>query len=177
MKLDDELIQKLVEQLKTGAPIDTACDFVEINRSSFYRWKQEATQIYDEVSTGKRKPSKLTPRQKNLVKFLKQILHAIASYELDLLREIREGDKGWQALAWILERRFRERYARRVLVDDEAYVKEFERRFGAEFRVMLQLLLDTAEAVLESKYTYDEAPLEGKKLQKAAGVATEQTKN
>ena len=170
MKLDDELIEKLVEQLKEGAPIDVACDFVEINRSTFYRWQKDAMQLYEELAEGKRKPSKLTPRQKKLVDFLKQILKAIAEYELGLLKEIGEKVPRWQSLAWILERRFRERYARRVLPDDEAYTKDFARRFGAEFGVMLQKLIDAAEAVAASKQTYDEGPLQGERLKAAAEV-------
>ena len=168
MKLDDDRIAGLVAQLKEGAPIDVACDFAEINRATFYRWQKEANQLYDELSEGKRKPSKLTPRQKKLVEFLKQILKAIAEYELGLLKEIRDKVPRWQSLAWILERRFRERYARRVMLDTEAFLKAFEREHGSELAAVLQKILDTAEAVVVSNQTYDEKPLQGEELKKGA---------
>ena len=42
MKLDAELIEELVDALKDGATIDVACDYVGINRSTFFRWQKEA---------------------------------------------------------------------------------------------------------------------------------------
>ena len=93
---------------------------------------------------------------------------ASARYELELLKEIRAKEKNWQALAWILERRFRERYARRVMLDTDAFLKTFEREHGSELAAVLQKVLDTAEAVAASNQTYDEEPLQGEKLKEAA---------
>ena len=177
MKLDDECIQQLVEAMKDGLSIDIACDYVGINRSTFFRWQKNAKQIYKELGEGTRKPSKLTPRQEKLVAFLKQMLQAVAAYELELLKRIKEQSPRWQASAWILERRFRERYARRVLVDDDAYAKDVERRYGPELAEMLLELLDTGEALLASTTTYDEAPLKGKELQAAALPPAKDDKN
>ena len=168
MKLDAELIEKLVDALKDGATIDVACHFVEINRSTFYRWQEEAREIYRALGEGEKTPSKLTKRQKQLIDFLEQIYQATAEYELELLKEIRDKVPRWQALAWILERRFRERYARRVMLDTDAFLKAFEREHGAELAAVLQKILEAAEAVAASNQTHDEEPLQGEKLKQAA---------
>lgn len=174
MKLDPELIAKLVKAIREGLSIDLACDYVEINRSTYFRWKQEAEQLCKEVDEGKRKYYKLTDRQKLLVDFLVLIRQALAACEYELLQEVRKGERGWQAKAWILERRFRERWARRTLVDDEAYVKDVKRRYGSAFALMQQQLLDAAEAMLASIQTYDEPDMQAKQLQAAAGIETDQ---
>ena len=59
MKLDAELIEELVEAMKQGLPIDIACDYVEINRSTFFRWQKEAKKLYDKLGQG-RKNTELT---------------------------------------------------------------------------------------------------------------------
>ena len=168
MKLDPDVIEQLIQAMKDGATIDVACDYVSINRSTFFRWQKNAKELYKELGEGQRKPSKLTPRQKNLVKFLTDMWQAVAAYELELLKEIRDKVPGWQALAWILERRFRERYARRVMLDTDAFLKAFEREHGSELATVLQKVLDAAQAVAASNETHDEKPLQGDKLKGAA---------
>ena len=174
MKLAPELIAKLVKAIREGLSIDLACDYVGINRSTFFRWQREAEQLCKGVDEGKRKYYKLTDRQKLLVDFLALIRKALAACEYELLQEVRKGERGWQAKAWILERRFRERWARRTLVDDEAFVKDIKRRYGSAFEFMLQQLLDAGEAALASIQTYDEPDMQGQQLQAAAGIETEQ---
>ena len=46
--------------------------------------------------------------------------------------------------------------------------ENFEREHGSELAAVLQQVLDTAEAVAASNQTYDEKPLQGKKLKEAA---------
>ena len=168
MKLTPSVIESLADAMKHGATIDVACNVAEVNRSTFFRWQKDANQIYNDLAEKKIQSSKLNYREKRLLEFLKKVLFATSRYELDLLKEIRQGAYGWQAKAWILERRFRERYARRVMVDTELFVKNFEREHGSELAAVLQKVLDTAEAVAASNQTYDEKPLQGEKLKEAA---------
>ena len=168
MKLTSSVIDALAEAMKHGAAIDVACNIAGVHRSTFFRWQAQAEQIYKDVAEGKVQRSKLKSREKNLLKFLETILKTTADYELELLKEIRDKVKGWQALAWILERRFRERYARRVMLDTEAFLKAFEREHGSELAAVLQKVLDAAAVVAESNQTYDEAPLHGENLKDAA---------
>lgn len=169
MKLTASVIDNLADAMENGATIDVACDVAEVHRSSFFRWQKAAQELHEALSEETIELSKLSKRQKLLRQFLKKVLFGISRYELNLLKEIREGKRGWQAKAWILERRFRERYARRVMVDTELFVKHFEREHGSELTVVLQSVLDTAEAVTASNQTYDEPDMQGKKLQLAAG--------
>ena len=169
MKLTPSVIEKLADAMKNGAVIDVACNIAEVHRSTFFRWQKKAEQLHNRLNEGEIQRSKLDTPEKHLIDFHEKVTFASARYELELLKEIRDKVKNWQALAWILERRFRERYARRVMLDTEAFLKTFEREHGTELAAVLQQVLDTAEAVAASKQTYDEVPLQGKKLQLAAG--------
>ena len=153
--------------MKHGATIDVACNVAEVNRSTFFRWQKDANQLYNDLAEEKIQSSKLNYREKGLLQFLKKVLFATSRYELELLKEIRQGAYGWQAKAWILERRFRERYARRVMVDTELFVKNFEREHGSELAATLQKVIDAAQAAADSNQDYDEEPLQGKKLQES----------
>ena len=168
MKLTSSVIDALAEAMANGAAIDVACNIAGVHRATFFRWQQQAEQIYKDVAEGKVQRSKLKSREKNLLNFLETILKTTAEYELELLKEIRDKVKGWQALAWILERRFRERYARRIMLDTEAFLKAFEREHGSELAAVLQKVLDAAAVVAASNQTYDEAPLHGENLKDAA---------
>ena len=168
MKLTPSVIESLAEAMENGAAIDVACDLAGIHRSTFFRWQEEAEKLYNQLNEGEIQRSRLNTREKHLIDFHEKVSLAASRYELDLLKEVRKGDRGWQAKAWILERRFRERYARRVMLDREAFLKTFEREHGSELAAVLQKVLDTAEAVAASNQTYDEEPLQGEKLKKAA---------
>ena len=138
-----------------------------MHRSTFFRWQEDAEQLYNDLAEEKIEVRAFTARQKCLIRFLKKVLLATSRYELDLLKEVRQGERGWQAKAWILERRFRERYARRVMVDTELFVKNFEREHGSELAATLQKVIDAAQAAADSNQDYDEEPLQGKKLQES----------
>ena len=167
MKLTPSVIKKLADAMEHGATIDIACNVAEVHRSTFFRWQEDAEQLYNDLAEEKIEVRAFTTRQKCLIGFLKKVLLATSRYELDLLKEIRQGERGWQAKAWILERRFRERYARRVMVDTELFVKNFEREHGSELAATLQKVIDAAQAAADSNQDYDEEPLQGKKLQES----------
>ena len=167
MKLTPSAINSLADAMKHGASIDVACNIAGVHRSTFFRWQEQAEDLYNKLDAGQIQRSKLKAREKHLLTFLEKVLFASSRYELELLKEVRKGERGWQALAWILERRFRERYARRVMLDTEAFLKTFEREHGSELAAVLQKVLDTAEAVAASNQIYDEEPLQGEKLKKA----------
>ena len=167
MKLTPSVIKKLADAMEHGGTIDLACNVAEVHRSTFFRWQEDAEQLYNDLAEEKIEVRAFTARQKCLIGFLKKVLLATSRYELDLLKEVRQGERGWQAKAWILERRFRERYARRVMVDTELFVKNFEREHGSELAATLQKVIDAAQAAADSNQDYDEEPLQGKKLQES----------
>lgn len=168
MKLTPSVIDSLVDAMENGAAIDVACNIAGVHRSTFFRWQEDAEKLYNQLNEGEIQRSRLDTRERHLINFHEKVTFASARYELELLKEIRDKVPRWQALAWILERRFRERYARRVMLDTEAFLKTFEREHGSELAAVLQKVLDAAEAVTASNQTYDEEPLQGDKLKEAA---------
>ena len=130
MKLIKSRIDQIANALENGAPIATACEIGRISRRTYYDWQREGKPLFEDYDNGKRLKKDFSEREKKLCEFYEKTSAAEAEYELAVLIELRQSPHRWQALAWILERRFRERYARRVMVDTELFLKHFEREHG-----------------------------------------------
>lgn len=95
--LDAKMVKALTDLLRAGAMIDAACSSVGISRTSFFDWmkrgREDKSGIYNE--------------------FADSVKKALADAENSLVAGIRlAGTTQWQANAWLLERRFRERWAK-----------------------------------------------------------------
>lgn len=97
-KLTDELQEKIVLYIRTGAYIETAAKAAGISKDTFYKWLQN----------GRRK------KGKKYEIFLAAIDKALAESELSDIARIGQAakDGNWQAAAWRLERKFPQRWAR-----------------------------------------------------------------
>lgn len=96
-KIDPEVTKTVSNLLRAGAMIDAACSSAGISRDTFYEWLKRGR-------TDKSGPYK---------DFADTIKKALADAENSLVAGIRKaGGQQWQALAWLLERRFRERWGR-----------------------------------------------------------------
>lgn len=168
MKLTDVLTAKFAKLTKEGAAVDVACNIAGIHRATYYDWQKAGKAVADRLASGDVARSRLKKREKAVLAFHEQVNKASSEYELSLLKKIQARVPRWQALAWILERRFRERYARRVMLDTEAFLRRFEQEHGSALTAVLQKVLDAAEALTASNHTYDEADLQGDQLKKAA---------
>jgi hypothetical protein len=93
--LTEELVEGICRELMAGAPITTACIAAGVKDRTFRSWMQKAEA--DEFSGVEYDESP------HMI-LADRVRHAYAMGELELLREMRDGDKGWQAKAWILER-------------------------------------------------------------------------
>lgn len=164
MKLTTAVIELLADALENGAVIDVACNLAGIHRVTFHRWQDQAEKLYDQLNAGEIQRSRLNTREKRLIEFHKRVSLASSRYELELLKEIRDKVRNWQALAWILERRFRERYTRRVMLDTDKFLKKFEQEHGSDLAAVLGKVLDAAQAASDSQHSYDEDSLQGDKL-------------
>jgi uncharacterized protein involved in exopolysaccharide biosynthesis len=86
-KTRGEILDRIVEALRIGANPDAAAAYAGISRSTYYNWRKD-----DPV-------------------FAEECEQAIAAAEVQLLMEIRS-ETSWQAKAWILERRWKDRWGR-----------------------------------------------------------------
>jgi len=88
--------EKLLENLRTGMSVDAACTQSSISRSTYYRWIEEDEEFAEEVEAAK--------------DFSEAVL-------LESIRYQGEAKQDWRAAAWILERRFPDRWGAKREVD------------------------------------------------------------
>ena len=97
-KLTPELHADIVRTIKAGNYIETAAAMAGINRDTFREW----------VRQGVRHP------KGKYGSFAKDIEQAMAHAEvIDVLGIRKAGEKEWTARAWLLERRFPDRWGKR----------------------------------------------------------------
>jgi hypothetical protein len=92
-KLTPELIERIAGLVRSGITPYRAAELCGIGSSTHYRWMESVREPYRE--------------------YRESIKRAEAQWEADAIRQVQvHGQKHWQALAWMLERRFPERYGR-----------------------------------------------------------------
>ncbi|MFP5116088.1 hypothetical protein ACSU64_27655 [Bacillaceae bacterium C204] len=99
-KLTPALIKDAAKLLKGGNYVETVCEYLGIGTTTWYRWMQE----------GEVAKSGLKREFRDVVK------KAEAEAEIRLitdLQKIAETDQKWQALAWMLERKYPDRWGRK----------------------------------------------------------------
>jgi transposase len=102
-KLTQELIELLGTALQNGNYIETACDFVGINRATLYRWLQESEE------------DNAKPILKDLSDTVRK---ARAQAEMrNVLRIQKAADDSWQAAAWWLERSQPKKWSKQTNVE------------------------------------------------------------
>ena len=89
--LTDELAEKFYGVIRDGGSVEQACDICYISPSTFYLWKQKAE-----------------AGDPSYAKFSEGYKAISAQYTLECVKGIRTTQTGWQALAWLAERKRRE---------------------------------------------------------------------
>lgn len=100
-KLTSELIEQFCDLLIEGRTIERAAKLSGLSGTTIYRWlamgkKQDAESIYKEL--------------------VERVSEATEASEFSLLQSMRKAGsdpKNWRANAWLLERRFPEKYGKR----------------------------------------------------------------
>tara|TARA_Y100001973_G_scaffold99763_1_gene159497 strand:- start:164 stop:574 length:411 start_codon:yes stop_codon:yes gene_type:complete len=88
------VVDALIESLSEGLTITASCGLVGIDRTTFYKWKQ------------------------NYPEFKKAVDGARPIIEANMLQKIKDqAQTDWRAAAWILERRFPEDFSLKREVD------------------------------------------------------------
>ena len=106
-KMTDERIQRLLEALRAGNYITSACQYAGISESTYHAWMKQA---YSDDAT---------PTQKE---FLESVTKARSEAEVRNVMNIQKAatdPRYWTASAWWLERSFPERWGRRSHVTAE----------------------------------------------------------
>lgn len=108
-RLTDRLIDQFAELLSEGISQRTAHEALGIPERTFYQWLSDGRAELEEL------PKKRWTLRGRLAEVVNQ---AVAIGEISLVQVIQGATSGdWKASAWLLERRWPERYARRSRID------------------------------------------------------------
>lgn len=107
--LDYELIEKVEQLLKEGHYQKTVYEYLGISSQTWYNWinkGKELSQLDEEELLE-------IPNAILYIEFFDTVKRASSHAEMEAANMIKKhGKKSWQAYAWFLERRFRERWGR-----------------------------------------------------------------
>lgn len=96
-------------------------------------------------------------RHAGLIAAAQRLARAEATTEIEALKTIRTGSRGWEGPAWYLERRYPDRYGRRQRLDITGTVKQL-RELGdselAKLRRQAELTLGGQDVMLEQGKDY-----------------------
>lgn len=117
VKLDDDLISRLADVVRAGNYIDVAASYLGISRQSFYRWMREGRDIDRTIESGAATEDSLDDYSRLRLRLSRELDLALATAEVrDLALIGRAAEENWTAAAWRLERKYPDRYGKRVAV-------------------------------------------------------------
>ena len=118
IKLEDDIQQRLILAIERGLTIADACEYSGISEKTYYNWlNKDTTQIKDDEE------------RKKFVQFLQDIKKAQSECQMYCLDFIMK-DKSWQSKAWLLERRFPDRWAKKDMTINENNEKVINFTYG-----------------------------------------------
>ena len=104
-KLNDKLIEKACEYIRAGNYAKMVCQYLDISEVTYYDWIKKA------------EAQEVAKRSSIYTKFLKSIKRAEAEAEIRNVTIIQnEAKKTWQAAAWYLERKHKDRWGQQSKV-------------------------------------------------------------
>ena len=112
--LTPEMLQQVAALLLEGHHKETVADFLGISRMTWWRWER----------LGEEQPDTI------YAEFCYVTRAAIAGAEIDAIRAIRTGVKGWEARAWLAERRFPQRWGKRYEITLRQEAEKIARDLG-----------------------------------------------
>lgn len=98
-KLTPELAEKIASYISTGNYASVVCGLVGITETTYYSWLEKGRK----AKSGK------------YLEFLESIKKAEAAREAKWIKDI-DGDPSWQSKAWLLERRYSERWGKKDII-------------------------------------------------------------
>lgn len=103
--LTPAIARQIEEALLTGSYIETAVTACGVPKATFYDWMKRG-KADDEAALK-------TPH----AEFAWRIQVALAKVEIDLIKKLQEEKGQWTRFAWMLERRFRDRWALKTALE------------------------------------------------------------
>ena len=117
-KLEDDIQQRLIKAIQRGLSIADACEYSGISERTYYYWiKKDPLTIEN------------PEEQKKFLQFLQNIKKAQSECQMYCLDFIMK-DKSWQSKAWLLERRFPDRWAKKDMTINENNEKVINFTYG-----------------------------------------------
>ena len=118
IKLEDDIQQRLILAIERGLTIADACEYSGISEKTYYNWlNKDTTQIKNDEE------------RKKFVQFLQDIKKAQSECQMYCLDFIMK-DKSWQSKAWVLERRFPDRWAKKDMTINDSNEKVINFTYG-----------------------------------------------
>lgn len=128
-KLDNKMQKKIEVYLQRGNYIETICDAVGITDRTFHYWMEWGRKISEEIEDIEERAeifgidySVLEEYKRELKRnkyflFFQAVKKAQGEGEILLVEKVRDAaDDQWQAAAWMLERKFPDKYGRNSTV-------------------------------------------------------------
>lgn len=133
-KLTDEMTQKLVKLIKSGAFLDHIFRQAGISKAIFYRWLSRGEAELDrfEAELKANGTAKILKSENKFVEFLDAIREAEEIAETEAIENIKTHfTSDWRSSAWFLERRYPDRWGRKLIgfASDDG-TKDFHNAFA-----------------------------------------------
>ena len=112
-KLTPEIVAKVQEILPVALYIETVAAYLGIDRQTFYNWRARGEREHKRLQRNKAKPR---AKEELYLQFHDAIEKGLADGEFLnalLIRQAANDGKSWYAAAWLLERRFPDRWGQK----------------------------------------------------------------
>ena len=110
--------ERLLEALSKGLTIEDSCEYAGIVKQTYYNWLNKDPETIKNLD-----------ERKKFVDFLDNIKNAQSECQMYCLDFIMK-DKSWQSKAWLLERRFPDRWAKKDMTINENNEKVINFTYG-----------------------------------------------
>ena len=133
-KLLPKVIKKLIEAIENGNYVNISCAYAGICEATYYNWIERAEREIERYNNDLEfdTAAKIKPAEKKYVEFLESVYQAQVKAEVEAVTEIRKSFKDdWRAGMAYLERRYPERWGRKVIgFSSDDGTKDFSRAFA-----------------------------------------------
>ena len=117
-KLQDDIQKRLLSAIEKGLSIIDSCEYAGISEKTYYNWLNKDIETIKDAA-----------EQKKFIQFLQNIKKAQSECQMYCLDFIMK-DKSWQSKAWVLERRFPDRWAKKDMTLNENNEKVINFTYG-----------------------------------------------